>query len=85
MSPEQVLRVIPAFHPVWETADAEVISFADAHAGHGNFRNWAKLTAHTVRALPRLERDHVDQQVLGAVFASQRVSPSAAKLTGRTG
>ena len=46
MTAERVLRVIPAFHPVWENADPEVISFTDAHAGHGNFRSWAKLTAH---------------------------------------
>ncbi|WP_226435582.1 ATP-binding protein [Rhodococcus yananensis] len=69
MTPAQVLRVIPAFHTVWENTDPEIIGFADTHAGHGNFRSWAKLTAHTVRALARLDRDRVDQEVLGWVFA----------------
>ncbi|TCN45511.1 hypothetical protein EV641_12365 [Rhodococcus sp. SMB37] len=73
---EQILRVIPAFHPVWEHTDPDILSFPDAHAGHGNFRSWAKLTAHTVRALQRLDRDQVDREVLGSVFA---------KMAGRSG
>lgn len=76
MTREQVVRVIPAYHPIWENADPEVIEFADAHAGHGNFRSWAKITAHADRALGRLERDTVDHDVLGWVFT---------KLSGRTG
>ena len=36
MTPEQVLRVIPAFHPVWENTDPQTIAFADSHAGHRN-------------------------------------------------
>lgn len=76
MTSKQVLRVIPAFHPVWADADPRLIGFADAHAGHGNFRNWAKVTAHTVRALARLDRPRVDQEVLGWVFS---------RLSGRIG
>ena len=72
---EQVLRIIPAYHPVWERTDLEVIAFADAHAGHGNFRSWAKFTAHATRALRRLDRQAVNREVLGWVFS---------KLTGRT-
>ncbi len=75
MTPDQVLRVIPAFHPVWEKADPALISFTDAHAGHGNFRSWAAVTAHTVRALRHLDRHQVDREVLGWVFS---------KLSGRT-
>lgn len=44
MTPEQVLRVIPA---VWQNTDPDLISFADAHARHGNLRSWAKLTHRT--------------------------------------
>ena len=53
---EQVLAVIPAYHPVWAGADPEDIAYADVHAGHGNFRAWAKITAHVVTALARLDR-----------------------------
>ena len=69
MPPDQVLHVIPAFHPVWENTDPQVIAFADSHAGHGNFRAWAKITSHTVRTLHRLDRDGVDEEVLGFVFS----------------
>ncbi|GAB2452025.1 hypothetical protein [Nocardia tengchongensis] len=75
MTPDQVARVIQAFHPVWENTDSKIVAFADAHAGHGNFRNWAKVTAHTVRAMKRLDREQVDQDVLGLVFS---------KMSGRT-
>ena len=67
--------IITAYHPIWENTDPEVITFTDAHAGHGNFRSWAKITAHAARALDRLERSTVDREVLGWVFA---------KLTGRS-
>lgn len=76
MNPQQVARVIPAFHPIWETADPEVITFTDTHAGHGNFRSWAKITAHTKTALERSGREVVDQEVMGWAFS---------KLAGRHG
>ena len=76
MPREQVQRVIPAYHEIWAGTDPEVIGFADAHAGHGNFRAWAKITAHAARALDRLDRPVVDRDVLGWVFS---------KLSGRAG
>ncbi|MDQ1246820.1 MAG: hypothetical protein QG597_1188 [Actinomycetota bacterium] len=66
---EQVLQVVPAFHPVWAAADPNVIAFADAHAGHGNFRAWAKITAHVATGLARLGRATPDEDVLGWVFS----------------
>jgi len=68
MTPEQVLSVIPAYHPVWAQASAEDIAYADTHAGHGNFRAWSKITAHVVTGLARLGRDRPDREVLGWVF-----------------
>ncbi|WP_211363527.1 hypothetical protein [Saccharothrix saharensis] len=53
-----------------------MIGFADAHAGHDNFRAWAKITAHAARALARLDRPAVDREVLGWVLS---------KLSGRAG
>lgn len=61
--------MIPAYHPVWEKADPADIAFADTHAGHGNFRAWAKITSHVVTALARLDRDTPDQEVLQWVFS----------------
>jgi len=66
---EQVLAVIPAYHPVWAGADPADIAYADVHAGHGNFRAWSKITAHVVTALARLERDRPDREILQWVFS----------------
>ncbi|MEU9305598.1 ATP-binding protein [Streptomyces sp. NPDC048269] len=43
---EEVLTVVPAFHPVWADADPELIAMCDDEAAHGNFRAWAKITHH---------------------------------------
>jgi hypothetical protein len=74
MSREQVMAVFPAYHPIWERTDPDVIAFADAHAGHGKLPPWAKITAHAARALTRLDQVVVDRDVLAWVFA---------KLSGR--
>jgi hypothetical protein len=65
---EEVTAVIPAFHPVWENADPDDVVFADTHAGHGNFRAWAKITSHVLAALGRAEREVPDRELLQWVF-----------------
>ncbi|MFF3327600.1 hypothetical protein [Streptomyces sp. NPDC002889] len=52
------------FHPVWATADPDDITFADSRAAHGNFRNWARLTAHVRTGLARTRRPRVDRDLL---------------------
>ncbi|AEY85291.1 hypothetical protein SHJG_0009 [Streptomyces hygroscopicus subsp. jinggangensis 5008] len=69
LTPDEVLEVIPLFHPVWADADPEDIAFADSHAAHGNFRAWAQLTAHTRTALARTGRARVDQELLRWAFS----------------
>ena len=69
LTPEQILEIIPVYHPVWADADPEDIAYTDVHAGHGNFRAWSKITAHTVTALGRLRRDKPDREVLQWVFS----------------
>lgn len=69
LSPTEVREVIPLFHPVWETADLDDITFADEHAAHGSFRNWAWLTTHVSLALKRLHRERVDAEVLRWAFS----------------
>lgn len=69
MSREQVLDVIPAFHLVWAEVDPELLVYADVHAGHGNFRAWAKITAHVQTALRRLDRPVPDREVMQWVFS----------------
>ncbi|MFF1695593.1 AAA family ATPase [Streptomyces sp. NPDC058257] len=66
---DEVQEVIPLYHPLWADADPEDIAFADNRAAHGNFRNWARLTAHTHTALHRTGRTRVDQDVLRWTFS----------------
>ncbi|MFI6503879.1 AAA family ATPase [Nonomuraea typhae] len=66
---EQVLAVIPGYHPIWRRADPEDILHTDVHAAHGNFRRWAKITVLAAEAMARLGRDTIDRQVLAWVFS----------------
>ncbi|MEV3993960.1 hypothetical protein AB0J57_34295 [Streptomyces sp. NPDC049837] len=50
---EEVQQVIPLDHPIWARADPTDIAFADRHAAHRNFRNWARLTASAAPAGPQ--------------------------------
>lgn len=68
MEPEEVLSVIPAFHPVWSDAPDQLISYTDVHAGHGNFRNWARITNHVLQARRRGGAD-LDEDLLKWVFS----------------
>ncbi|WP_436763161.1 AAA family ATPase [Streptosporangium sp. V21-05] len=68
MSAAEVMTVMPVYHSIWAEADLEDILLANRRAGHGNFRAWAQLTVLAVRALKKLERTTVDQDVLLWVF-----------------
>ncbi|ARX80634.1 hypothetical protein SMD44_00032 [Streptomyces alboflavus] len=72
LTPDEVLNVIPLYHPIWADADPHDIIYANSHAAHGSFRNWARLTAHTRTALQRTGRTRVDQEVLRWVFSRLR-------------
>lgn len=69
MTAEQVLDTIPAFHPVWENADPDLIAYTDDTAAHGNFRNWATVTHHLQLAMARSNADKVDSSLLQWVFS----------------
>ncbi|WP_327668010.1 MULTISPECIES: ATP-binding protein [unclassified Streptomyces] len=69
LAPDEVSETIPLFHPVWADADPADIAFADQHAAHGNFRSWARLTAHVRLALARTGRPRVDRDVLRWAFS----------------
>lgn len=75
LTPEEVQQVIPLYHPLWADADPDDISFADSRAAHGNFRNWARLTAHTRTALERTGRTQVDQELLRWAFSRLGSTP----------
>ncbi|WP_438289509.1 AAA family ATPase [Streptomyces sp. HUAS TT7] len=64
MSLAEVRSVIPAFHPLWATAPAELIAMADTEAAHGNFRAWAKITHIMLQGLRDTDNKVVDEQLL---------------------
>lgn len=68
MTRAEVLSVMPLYHPIWAEADLGLILRTDKQAAHGNFRAWAKITVLAQRALKKLERTTVDEDVLGWVL-----------------
>jgi hypothetical protein len=69
LRPEEVLRAIPRFHPVWAPAEPEDLLWVDDLACHGNFRNWAKVTFHLQEALRRRPDETLNRELLGWVFS----------------
>ncbi|MFJ9079465.1 hypothetical protein ACIRO3_30140 [Streptomyces sp. NPDC102278] len=71
---EEVLTVIPAFHPVWADADADpdLISMCDHEAAHGNFRAWAKITHHLTVGMKESGRAGVDEDLLRWAYSKLR-------------
>ncbi|MEV0487839.1 hypothetical protein AB0I69_45485 [Streptomyces sp. NPDC050508] len=69
LTPGEVLEAILLFHPVWADADPDDIAFAGQHAAHGNFRAWARLTAHARTGLARTGRPRVDRELLRRAFS----------------
>jgi hypothetical protein len=51
LTSDEVLEVIPSFHPVWAAAPTQDIPFLDDAGCHGNFRAWANLTLNLNRTL----------------------------------
>ncbi|MFD1546004.1 ATP-binding protein [Nonomuraea guangzhouensis] len=68
LTPAEVMTVMPVYHPIWAEADLEILLQANRHAGHGNFRAWARVTVLAVRALKHLQRTTVDEEVLAWVL-----------------
>lgn len=51
LTPTEVQAVVPAYQPIWAQAQPELILYTNDMAGHGSFRNWAKITLHLQDAL----------------------------------
>ncbi|WP_435220559.1 AAA family ATPase [Streptomyces sp. Tue6028] len=49
---EEILTVLPTFHPLWQDVPDTTISRLDSLWAHGNFRRWAALT-HQMQAAQR--------------------------------
>jgi hypothetical protein len=69
---DEVLTVVPAFHPVWADADPELIALCDREAAHGNFRAWAKITHHLTVGMKETDRGSVDEDLLRWAYSKLR-------------
>ncbi|MFJ3206310.1 AAA family ATPase [Streptomyces sp. NPDC086989] len=74
---EEVLDVIPAFHPLWSEADPELIALCDQEAAHGNFRAWAKITHHLTVGMQEAGRACVDEELLRWAYSKLSVRQTA--------
>ncbi|MFF1873477.1 hypothetical protein [Kitasatospora herbaricolor] len=67
----EILATIPAFHPLWEGVDPDLIALVDKQAAHGNFRAWARITQHAAAAgLAAQDRTHIDEHRLRRALAA---------------
>ncbi|MFJ2915364.1 AAA family ATPase [Streptomyces sp. NPDC087228] len=60
LSEQEVLATLPAFHGLWAGVDHQLVRGIDRAAAHGNFRNWATITKHTLNALKKKGLTQVD-------------------------
>ncbi|MEW2127898.1 ATP-binding protein [Streptomyces sp. NPDC007259] len=61
---EGLAQTLALFHDVWDGVEPADVAWADATAGRGNFRTWAKITSH-VYALAKRGRDiRVDRALI---------------------
>jgi hypothetical protein len=44
LSPQQVLEVLPGYHPLYAQTDPDLLSLVDESYAHGNWRAWASFT-----------------------------------------
>ncbi|MFF4355021.1 AAA family ATPase [Streptomyces sp. NPDC001530] len=54
LTPDQVCRAIPRFHPLWCDSRPAVLERLDARFCHGNLRRWAQATHHALRLRRRI-------------------------------
>lgn len=66
---DEVVRLIPGFHPIYKDASQDLIRFIDHYCGHGNFRNWASFTLSAVDLCAEVGRPRLDEQIARNAFA----------------
>jgi DNA transposition AAA+ family ATPase len=65
---QQVVAIMPRFHPVLAEARPELLLFIDDHMGHGIFRNWAAFTLSAAELCAEHRLKTVTEQVARNVF-----------------
>ncbi|MEV6174909.1 hypothetical protein AB0L99_42725 [Streptomyces sp. NPDC051954] len=73
MDVSQLPTVLRLFHPLWDTATDDDLSYADETCAQGNFRTWAKITSHLYATCSPHPDKHVDRALL--TWACSRLGP----------
>lgn len=69
MKLDEVLAVMPVFHPVWARSSEEDLEFVDDTVAHGNFRAWALVTAKILDGLRRTRQRDAQAEVTRELIA----------------
>ncbi len=67
---EDVLEIIPSYHPMWSDAEPDLIKFVDRARCKGEFRRWAGFTAKAERRLEEDGRNSIDLKVVQDLLAT---------------
>lgn len=68
MEIHEVLKVIPRFHPIYKSADTELLLEVDEELAHGNFRNWASFTKTALELCKQKRKKQIDRAVVDAAL-----------------
>jgi hypothetical protein len=68
LTPAEVCRLIPTYHPLYDGADAELLLLIDDHFAHGNLRHWAAFTKTATELCTAVGGDRIDEPVARNAF-----------------
>lgn len=68
LTPAEVCRLIPTYHPLYDGVDAELLLLIDDHFAHGNLRHWAAFTRTAAELCAAAGSDRVDESVARNAF-----------------
>ncbi|MFG2651229.1 AAA family ATPase [Streptomyces sp. NPDC048436] len=74
LTPTEVQAIVPAYQQIWTGAQPELILYADDMAGHGSFRNWARVTVLLNDALEENADLTLDKDLIRWVLS--RIDPT---------
>lgn len=66
---EEILQQLPAYHPLYERSDHELLGWVDDTFAHGNLRHWAAFTLSAAQLAKETGRPVLNEQIARNVFA----------------
>jgi hypothetical protein len=68
LTPAEVCRLIPTYHPLYDGVAAELLLLIDDHFAHGNLRHWAAFTKTAAELCAAAGAGRVDESVARNAF-----------------